>query len=332
MRQTMIFRVVALLVAGALAGCPRGGGRGGGGGGGVDPGACGDIATHDVGRKVYNFLVASAELDRASVELEGSVKDACRKMARELDVSDAGDTKTVCDRALAELKANLEISVSQETRMVTRYTEPVCTTSVDFTAQVVAECEARASADVAVSCQGGCTGTCTGACDGTCTVRGADGQCAGSCEGTCRGRCSGSCQGYADVQASVECKASAEVRASVRTECTEPRVEVVQEQVTVVDATKFNRAMRAIEVGMPTMLRTAAKAQLVGKAVVLWARTAADLVQASGKLVDQLGQKGLCVGVQLAAAFAAVAQVEARVSVSIEVSAEVSATAGGTAQ
>ncbi len=338
MRRTA-FRLITLFVfVGALTACPPpkkgGGGAGGGGGGGaaVNPDACGAISTSKVGRKMYSFLVASAELDRASFEMEASVHDACKKMANELGISPEGDTRTVCNAAAAELEANLEVSVSTEKRLVTRYTEPVCTSEIDFTASVVAECEASVAADVSVSCSGECGGTCRGECDGTCQGGGGGGECNGVCEGTCRGSCSADCHGYANVDASMECKASAEIRASVNTTCTEPKVEVVEEEVTIVDDTKFKKAMAAIDAGLPTILRIGAKAKLVAKAIVQWGKTLAQLVKASGQLIADLGDKGLCVVGQVGAAFAAVAQVEARVSISIEVSAEVSGSAGATAQ
>ena len=312
---------------------PKGGRGGGGGGAAVNPDACGDIKTNDVGRKVYQFLAASAELDRATLQLETSVHEACKRMAVELGVSPDGDIRTVCKRAATELDANLEVSVSQETRMVTRYDPPVCTTEVDFAASVVAECEATVAADVKVTCDGQCGGTCSGACDGACSgSTGAGGQCNGVCQGSCRGTCSADCRGYADVDASVECKASAELRASLRTECTEPKVRVVQEQVTVVDDAKFQMAMRAIDAGMPTILQVGKKAELTLRATGLWFKTLGRLVKSSGELVEQLGERGVCVGLQLAGAFAAAAQVEARVSVSIEVSAEISGSAGASAQ
>ncbi len=313
---------------------PKGSGGGGGGGGaGIDPDACGNISTSDVGRKLYQFLSASAELDRATLQLEGSVRDACQRMATELGVAADGDTRTVCKAAVAALEANLQVSVSQETHLVTKYDPPVCTTEIDFAASIVAECEATVQADVAVTCEGSCGGTCSGTCEGTCQgATGAGGECNGVCEGSCRGRCSADCRGYADVQASAQCEASAELRASLRTECSEPKVRVVQETVTIVDDAKFQAAMRAIDTGMPTILQVGAKAELTGKAIVLWVKTLASLVKSSGELVGQLGDKGVCVGLQLAGAFAAAAQVEARVSISIEVSADISASAGGSAQ
>jgi hypothetical protein len=331
--------LVAVPLLLALAGCPPpsqtgggGGGVGGGGAAGINPAACGTINTSKAGRKLYAFLVASAELDRASIELEQSVQDACRKMASALGVSSAGTTKEVCVRAATELDANLKVSVKSEQRLVTRYTPPVCHTDLEITAGFVAECEASAKADVNVSCSGRCGGTCNGACDGQCAAAGAGGQCAGACSGTCRGRCTGRCDGYADVNASAECKASAEVRAGLRTECSEPKVEVVRQDVTVVDDTKFKQAMAAIDAGMPQLIRAGAKLERAGHAVGNWVATGASLVAATGQLVGELGEKGACVVGQIAGVVAASANIQARFSVSIEVSAQISASAGATAQ
>lgn len=322
----------------ALAACPppKGGGAGGGGGGGaaaggINPDGCGTINTSAVGRKLYAFLVASAELDRASLELENTVRDACVRMNTELGTPTTGDTRTVCMRAKTELDANLQVSIKTEKRLVTKYTPPVCKTDVDFTAGFVAECEAKATADVRVSCEGRCGGTCNGACDGTCSA-GTAAQCNGQCSGTCRGSCSGSCEGYANVDASAECKASAEIRATTRTTCTPAKTEIVQQDVTVVDATKWNKAMAAINAGVPVLLTAGKKLELAGRALVLWVQTGASLVKASGEIAGQLGAKGTCVVAQLAGVVAATAQIQARFSVSVEVSASVSASAGATAQ
>jgi hypothetical protein len=316
-------------------GGPGGGGAGGGGGGGgavaINPDSCGSINTSAVGRKLYAFLIASAELDRASFELENTVRDACVRMNSELGAPTTGDTRTVCMRAKQELDANLQVSIKTEKRLVTKYTPPVCKTDVDFTASFVAECEARASADINVKCEGRCGGSCNGACDGTCSS-GSTSQCNGQCNGTCRGDCSGSCEGYANVDASAECKASAEIRATTRTTCTPAKTEIVQQDVTVVDATKWNKAMAAINAGVPVLLTAGKKLELAGRALVLWVQTGTSLVKASGELAADLGAKGACVVGQLAAVVAATAQIQARFSVSVEVSASVTASAGATAQ
>jgi hypothetical protein len=324
-------RIVGLLAALLITSCgpvPGEPGRPGGGGRGLNPDACGRIDTSDVGRKLYAFLVASAELDTATRDLESTVKRTCQRMATELAVSTDGDTATVCDRMLKALDENLEVSVSTEQRLVTRTKPPVCTTKVDFAAEVAAQCEASASANVEVHCQGQCSGSCAGACDGTCETQGADGSCDGRCDGVCRGSCSGGCDGYADVQASAECKATAEVRANLKTECTEAEVEVVTENVTVVDASKLDRAVKAIQVGMPALLTAGARAKIVARAVGHWATTGARLAKSGKTLLKELGDRGVCVTAQLAAAVAASARISARIDVSIRVSASVSASAG----
>ena len=333
-------RIIGVVVLAVLAACPApqqtGGGGGGGGGGGrggaISPDSCGKIDTNAVGRKTYAFLVASAELDRASAELERSVHDACKRMAVELGVSPAGTIKEVCTRAATELDANLEVSVKSESRLVTRTVPPVCTTDIDFTASFVASCEASASADIAVTCPGRGGGTCNGTCDGQCAGGAAGGQCNGQCQGTCKGKCSGSCDGYVDVDASAECKASAEVSAVTHTTCTEAKVEVVRENVTVVDDSKFQKAVAAINAGMPAIVKAGVKLERAGRALGLWVTTGASLVKASGELVGQLGDKAVCVAGQLAAVVAATANIQARFSVSIEVSAQVSASAGAKSQ
>ena len=105
-------------------------------------------------------------------------------------------------------------------------------------------------------------------------------------------------------------------------------MEVVTENITVVDATRLNRAIAAIKIGMPALLKAAAKAKIVAKAVVHWSKTAVTLAGASGRLFKDLGARGVCVGIQLAAAVAASAKISARIDVSIQVSAKVSASAG----
>ncbi len=327
-RILLPFAILLFATCTPIPGGPAGPGGLGGGGGGINPNACGKISTSDVGRKVHAFLTASAELDSASIKLENSVKTACVRMAQELQIVTTGNTEEVCGRVTQELEASLQVSVSQEQRLVTRTEPPVCTTEIDFAAGIVAECEASVSADVHIRCDGYCGATCNGVCNGTCSSVNGDGSCAGTCDGTCEGSCSGSCQGSASVDASAECKASAEVRASIHTECTEGKVVVVMENVTVIDASRLDRAVKAIEVGMPTLLQVGAKAKLVGGAFVNWSKTAVSLAASSGALVSDLGASSICVGLQLAGAVAASADISARIDVSISVSASVSASAG----
>ncbi len=314
----------------ACPGTPTVPGRGGGGS--VSPDACGKIDANPAGRKLYAFLQATAELDKASVELEASVASACKRMARELGIPDTGKTDEVCIRVANEIDANLQVSVKSESRLVTRYKPPECHTEIDLAASFAAKCEARAEADIDIRCSGECGGTCNGTCNGSCEGGGGGGQCNGKCDGTCQGRCTGQCDGYAEVTGSAECKASAEIHASANTVCSEPKVEVVRENVTIVDDSKFQKAMKAIEVGLPSILRASKRLELAGKAVANWVKTGASLVASSADLVRQVGEKGLCVGGQIAAVAAASVQIEARFSVSVEASAKVSSSCGATAQ
>jgi hypothetical protein len=291
----------SLLLLLLLAACPPPGGTrtvpGGNGAQGINPDACGTINTTDSGRKLYSFLVASAELDRATAELENSIRDACRKMALDLGVSPDGDTKTVCTRASQELQANLQVSVKTEHQSVMRTTPPVCHTDVSLAADFAAECEGQARGSVKGTCEGG---TQTG----------------------------NECNGTSSVDASAECRSSAEVHAATHTTCTPGHVEVVQQDVTVVDATKWAKAQAAINDGIPELMLAGMKLQIAGQAAVHWADTAQQFGQSAGELAADLGAASVCVAGQVAGVVAAIGQIQARFSVSIEVSAQFSASAG----
>jgi hypothetical protein len=284
-----------------LAACPppphQATGPGGNAPQGINPDACGAINVTPTGRKLYAFLVASSELDRTTSDLVNSIGDACRKMDVDLGVSPDGDTKTVCDRAAQELKANMQVSVKTEKQMVTRTTPPVCQTDVSLATSFAAECEGSAQGSVKGTCEGG---TQTG----------------------------NSCSGYSSVDASAECKASAEVHATTHTTCTPGHVEVVQQDVTVIDATKWAKAQAAINDGVPQLMLAGVKLQLAGKAAVAWAQTGEQFASAAGDLAADLGEQAVCVGGQVAGVVAAVSQIQARFDVSIQVSASFSATAG----
>ena len=119
---------------------------GGNGGQGINPDACGAINTTASGRKLYAFLVASAELDRATAELENSIRDACARW-RSISASRPTATpETVCTRASQELQANLRSAIKTEKQMVTRTTPPVCHTDVASRPSFAAECEGQRAA------------------------------------------------------------------------------------------------------------------------------------------------------------------------------------------
>lgn len=320
----------------ALAACPppgattSGGAAGGGGGaagGRIDPDRCGRIDGSAAWRKLHAFLVASADLERTSYELDGAVAGACAKMATELGVAADGDTRTVCDRVKQELDASLAVSVKSEHHLVTRYAPPQCHTEVSAAAGFAAECEASATAQTSVTCKGTCDGTCRGPCDGACSS-GDNATCSGTCRGECKGTCTGTCEGYVDVDASQECKAAAEVRASIHTTCSEPAVEVVREDVTVIDATRFARAVAAIQVGLPALLVVGKRVELAGKALAHWADSVGQLADTTTSLIGDLGLQAGCVAGQIAGIVSASTAIQARFEVSIQASASVSASAG----
>jgi hypothetical protein len=298
-----------------------------------NPADCGgDLGSGAAALKIKAFLAATADVDKATASLEGSVRDACRDMAKALGISAEGGTKAVCNRVAAEIKASLRVGVKSKTAVVTRYEPAVCKVDADFTAQAAAKCEGKARADVKVSCSGRCSGTCNGACAGTCQSKNARGQCQGECQGTCRGSCSGDCSGSASVDGSAECKASASAEGNVKAKCTEPKLDVRIDSKTVVDASRIAKLEKALKVGLPALLSANAKAKLVASSVKAWAGTAKRLSGSGAALVKQLGAKSMCVAGDLAAAAKVATQVNVRVSVSVQASASVSGAAGAKAQ
>jgi hypothetical protein len=298
-----------------------------------NPADCGgDLGSGAAALKIKAFLGATADVDKATASLEGSVRDACRDMARALGISDDGNTKTVCNRVAAEIKNSLKVGVKSRTAVTTRYQPAVCKVDADVTAQAAARCEGKARADVKVTCSGRCSGTCNGACNGTCAAKNAKGQCAGQCQGTCRGNCSGDCSGAASVDGSAECKASASAEGNVKAKCSEPKLDVRVDSKTVVDASRIAKLEKALKVGLPALLAANAKAKLVASSVKAWASTARKLSGSGAALVKQLGAKSVCVAGDLAAAAKVATSVNVRVSVSVQASASVSGAAGAKAQ
>jgi hypothetical protein len=299
---------------------------------GADAVGCGGDLGGAAGVQIKAFIDSTHEVDKATASLEASVRDACKAMARELKVSDDGDTKAVCNRVSAEIKASLKAGVKGQGAVAVRYQPAVCKVNADFTADAAAKCSGRAKADVKVKCGGTCSGTCNGACSGTCAAKNASGQCAGECQGTCRGSCSGTCQGATDVDGSAECKASASAQGNLRADCSEPKVIVDIKQGVVVDAERMGRVERSLKNGLPVLLSANAKAKLVAKSVTAWAASAKRLGAGGGALIKQLGAKAVCVAGELGAAAKVATQVNVRVSVSVQASASVSGAAGAKAQ
>lgn len=337
----------------AMTACPGGGVPGGPdipgqNAGKVNPNDCGQYASSEAGRKLKAFLEATVKLDAAVRDTENTVKQACQAMGKELGMPGLdGNTKDVCNRAIAELQNHIKIGIKTKADLKVNYEPAVCEVNVDVAASAAAKCEAKAEADIAVTCHGECSGgcggecsgTCNGKCDGTCKgSTGSGGECNGVCEGTCQGSCtagcsgscSGGCEGHADVQASAECEAQAEVYANVEAKCTEPKVEVTYEAGVVLDKLKLEAAERAIMAGVPRLLMVGAKINgPVKAAFTTWAKTAGQLKGAARDIGKAFGDQALCVSGQLAAAAGMLASIQVSIDVQVEVSASASGSVGG---
>lgn len=308
----------------------------GGKSGNVDPNTCGNYAATDAGRKLQAFLEATVQFEAEVKDSENYLRDTCIVMGGELGLAGAdlqGNTKEVCTLVSNTIRDNLQVGLQAGAQLTIDYQPAVCTVNVEAAAQAAAQCEAKAEADVVVQCSGTCTGTCQGRCNGTCQgaggTGGASGECNGTCEGTCEGTCTGGCTGHADVQADASCEAKAEVTANVEAECTEPELEVGFDAAVVVDASKVEAVVRAIERGLPRILYVQAKASgpLLAAGTTL-KRTAEELAAAGPRLVDSLGEQSMCVLGQIQAAVGMVPSLMVSVQVQVEVSAEVQASAG----
>lgn len=253
-------------------------------GGGALPGGSCNKLSGDAGLRLEGFLAATAALEKATAELEGSVKTACQSMARELGVSESGNTKAVCTRALASMKAGLRLSAKAKSKTVVNYTPAKC------------ELRAEASAKVAAACNGSAAGSA-----GT-------GGSAGSMAGGC--------------------KANADARASLEAQCTPAKVEVSSDTSLALDAGGYQRASKALMVGLPALLMAGARAKLAAAAVKTWAGSARAVVKSSGSLAKDFGVQALCVAGRIKGAMVAVPRIEASVSVSVSVSASASGAAG----
>lgn len=365
--KASLVALIATLGLVTSAGCPGGApgvpGVPGGAASSVDPNTCGNYAASEAGAKLKAFLEATVQLETAVKDTENYVKDTCIMMGKELGLAALeGDTKTVCDAVVAGINDNMKIGLQANASLTLDYEPARCEVSVDAAASFAAKCEAKAEADIDVKCTGTCTGTCSGqcsgtcsgqcsgtcngTCNGTCSATNADGSCAGECDGTCEGSCSASCEGscdascegscsggcdgHAEVQAEASCQAKAEVSASVEAECTEPKVDISWDAEVVVDESALTKVKAALEVGMPRLLKVAAKiGGPVKAAFQTWSKAAGDLVKASGKLYNSLGDQATCVVGQLKAAAGMIAGIEASISVQVEVSASVEGSASG---
>ena len=299
----------------------------------VNPNACGNYATVDVGRKVKAFLTATVRLHRAVKDTEEALRATCVNMARPLGIPTTGAIGPLCKQVADTIKQNLATGLKANARMDVKYEPAVCTVNVQAAASAAARCEARAEADIGVSCKGTCQGTCNGGCDGTCAGAagggGAAGQCNGQCSGQCSGTCTGTCQGHAEVDADAACKVDAEVSANVEAKCTEPELTVNVGADIVVDTAKIAAAVDALKIGLPRILMIQARMKgPLWRAYTTWVSATNQLAKATPDFFSALGEQSVCVISQIAGAAKMIADIKVSVEVQVEVSASVSASAG----
>lgn len=346
------FLVAAVVVALAACGGKLPGGKGvpgadnipgggnvpgglGGSSGMVDPNTCGNYAASEAGARLKAFLEAVQSLQKQSQETVEVVKTSCKMMGKELgmtdaDFSDGMETKDICAKVWGAYKDNMKVAVKGKGAFTFKYKPAVCKVNVQATAEAAAKCEGKATADIGASCSGTCRGTCDGQCvAGAKASTGGGASGAGQCNGQCKGTCKGSCEGHADVKASGQCKAKAQVNASADMECTEPELKIALNGKLVVDKSKAEQTLKALQTGLPKLLSVRARLAPLQAAVASTVSTAKELKDMGPTFVNSFKDQALCISGQVAAALDAAMSIEANVSVSVEVSAEAHGSVGG---
>ncbi len=156
-----------------------------------------------------------------------------------------------------------------------------------------------------------------------CTV---DASASASAGGACSG---GASAGTGGSGGGGECHAAAAVNASIHAECTPATFKATFDAKVVVDKSKLEMTIKAMEDGLPKLLSVAARIKPIKDAVEVWAQTAKDLKDMGPKFVQSFKDQAMCISGQLAAAVDASTQIHANVEVSVSVSASASASAGG---
>jgi hypothetical protein len=288
----------------------------------------------DAGAKLKAFLEAVQNLDKQAKETVEVVRTSCKMMGKELGMNEAEftdgmETKDVCAKVWGEYNNNMKVAVKSKTAFKVKYTPAVCKLDVNIAAEAAAKCEGKASADVGATCSGVCNGKCDGTCkaSGTAGTGGSGGS--GDCHGQCSGTCHGDCEGHADVKASGQCKAHAQAEASAKMTCTEAKLEVTLDAKLVVDKSKAEMTLKAMQNGLPKLLSLNARLKPLQAAVETTVSTAKELKDMGPKFVNSFKDQALCITGQVAAAVNAAMSIQANVSVSVSVSAEASGSVGG---
>lgn len=198
--------------------------------------------------KIKGFLDASANLYKATVEMDASLAKSCAELGKGLGMSDDeakadGGAEKVCTAVAAKLDATMKANA--EAKIGVEFQEPKCYVDVAAVQDCFAKCDASIQpGKLEVNCQGGevrgscdaqctgkctveagaqCTGTCSGSCSGKCEAN-FNGRCGGNCDGKCdgkagsKGKCAGTCEGKCDAQAEGSCGGQCEGKCSASCE------------------------------------------------------------------------------------------------------------------
>lgn len=189
------------------------------------------------------FAQAATDMEAVAHSAIGDVATACMNIAVDLGEDPTGFTPDGTKGAAPELvqaanywcpKAVAKISAAN---MTVVFEPPVCTASVQASANCQARCDVNAKCDVKLNpptCTGGslvvdckgqcdvtatepkieCTGSCGGKCEGSCT---AQGSVAVDCDGTCEGTCAaGGSTGGTGIQGDGSCKGTCSGKCTMR--------------------------------------------------------------------------------------------------------------------
>jgi hypothetical protein len=130
------------------------------------------------------------------------------------------------------------------------------------------------------------------------------------------------------VKASGQCKAKAQASANADVKCTEPEFSVSLDAKLVVDKSKAEMTLKAMQAGFPKLLSISARIKPLEAAVQSTVAASAELAEMGPKFAQSFKDQAMCVSGQVAAAASAATNIQANVSVSVEVSASASASAG----
>lgn len=126
-----------------------------------------------------------------------------------------------------------------------------------------------------------------------------------------------------------QCKAAAAVNASAKMECTPAELSVSADAKFVVDKSKVDMTIKALQSGLPKLLSVKARLEPLQAAVTVWGKSASELAEMGPKFAQSFSDQAMCISGQIAAVAKASTQIHANVEVSVSVSASASASAGG---